>query len=466
MKIKNILLGIGITAITLSSCSKSLELKDPQGLDPQSALSTDQNIKKVLQGAYDALSSTTLYGGDIQLMSELLGSDGELTWVGTFNNYREVWGKSIITTNTLVAGTWANAYSAINIANNVLDSVGGVIEDDRDRVKGEALFIRAAMHFELVRLYAKDYSAATPSSSPGVPVMTAPTNSLPEVTSPARNTVAEVYAAVIADLTEAEALLPNENTVYATKTAAAAMLSRVYFQQRDYEGARQAATRGIDEATGKDLLPTVMANFNISANTNETIFAIQVSDQDGTNGLQTYYSVDIFGGRDGDIEVNDKHMDLYQAGDLRASSTTNPNAAAQFTFNTAFFTKYGAFRTTKWRDLYKNVIVIRLAELYLTRAESNLRLGGAPVGATPLSDINQVHSTQRTGLAPFVAVTADQVAIERRRELAFEGFSIHDARRTNRNIDNLSPNENKFVLPIPFREINANKNLVQNDGYK
>jgi starch-binding outer membrane protein, SusD/RagB family len=467
MKFKYIVTCFSILVMTLSSCKKQLDLLDPQGLEPQTALTGDVNIKKVLQGGYDAMSSGNLYGGNIQLLSDLLASDGELTWVGTFNNYREVWGKNMITTNSLVTGLWTSAYNVINVANSVLDSVGGVVAADQNRVKGEALFLRASMHFELVRFFALDYRATNGPASPGIPVMKVPTFSLPQVTKPARNTVAEVYTSVIEDLVLAETLLPASNGVFATKAAAAAILSRVYLQKGDYINARDAANRGIVSATGagKTLLPSFMANFNQAANTAEDIFAMQVSDQDGANALQVYYSVDIFGGRDGDIEVNSKHLSLYETGDLRRSSTNNPSAANQFAFNTAFYVKYGASRTTKWRDLYKNVKVIRLAELYLTRAEANYRLATS-VGDSPLNDLNKIHSTNRTGLSPYAAITSlNQVYLERRRELAFEGFGIHDARRFARLVDTDSPNAEFFVFPIPFRELNANPSLVQNPGY-
>jgi len=466
MKFKYILSALTILTISLSSCKKHLDLLDPQGLEPGTALSGDVNIKKVLQGGYDAMSVGNLYGGNIQLLSDLLASDGEVNWVGTFNTYREVWGKNIITTNGLVTGMWTGAYNVINVANSVIDSVGGVVAADRNRVEGEALFLRALMHFELVRFFARDYSVNA-GGNPGVPILKIPTYALPEVTKPARNTVAEVYASVIEDLVKAEGLLPASNGVFATKAAAAAILSRVYLQKRDYASARDAANRGIISATGagKGLLSSFMANFNQAANTNEDILAMQVSDQDGTNGLQTFYSVDIFGGRDGDIEVNTKHLNLYETGDLRKSSTNNPSAANQFAFNTAFYVKYSAARTTKWRDLYKNVKVIRLAELYLTRAEANYRLGTS-TGDSPLNDINKIHSTSRTGLLPYATITSvNQIYLERRRELAFEGFGIHDARRFDRLIDGDSPNENEFVFPIPFRELNANPSLTQNDGY-
>lgn len=459
MNLKHILFGTVTVCMLTVSCKKELELKDPQGLSPQDALANDANIKRVLQGGYDAMSSANMYGGNVQMFADLLASNGELTWVGTFNTYREVWGKNLLTTNPLVANTWGAGYNAINIANNVLANVSKVAQADQNRVRGEALFIRAAMHFELVRLFAKDFTDGDPNTNPGVPIMTQATNSSSEITKPARNKVAEVYTAVINDLTQAESLLPNTNGVFATKSAAAAMLSRVYLQKADYAGARDAANRAITNATGKSLLSNFMSNFNQAANTAEDLFAIQVNDQDGANNLQVFYSVDIFGARDGDIEIEPSHLALYEANDVRRSSTSNPTSAS---FNTAFYTKYGAFRTTKWRDLYTNVKVIRLAEMYLTRAEANFRLGTS-VGDTPLNDINRIRA--RAGLLPLATLTLNEIYLERRRELAFEGFGIHDARRFKRTIDGLPWNDRYLVFPIPFREINANSSLTQNPGY-
>jgi hypothetical protein len=467
MKIRNILFALSTTLVLSTGCKKELELKDPQALSPQDAFSTDGNIKKVLQGGYDALSSGNLWGGNLQMYPDLMGSNGELNWVGTFNNYREVWGKSLLTTNTLVSGTWSSAYNVINIANGIIANIAKVATADQGRVKGEALFLRGAMHFELVRLYAKDYTDGTASANLGVPLMTNFTASTADITKPARNTVEQVYTQVIADLTEAETLLPASNTVFATKAAAAAILSRVYLQKADYAGARDAANRTIISATSsaggsKTLLTSFMANFNQAANTAEDIFAIQVNDQDGTNNMQTFYSVDIFGARDGDIEIEAAHLALYELTDGRRSSTSNPSAST--VFNTAFYTKYSANRTTKFRDLYKNVKVIRLAEMYLTRAEANYRLG-TTVGDSPLNDVNRIRA-RAGGLLPLVAITSvNEIYLERRRELAFEGFGLHDAKRFKRTIDGRPWNDNKLVFPIPFREINANSSLVQNAGY-
>jgi len=459
MKLKYLFFGFVGLIITLTSCKKQLELKDPQGLDPADAVANDANIKKLIQGAYDAMSSGNMYGGNAQMFADFLAADGELYFVGTFNTYREIWGKQILTTNPNVAGTWGAGYNAINIANTVLANISKVAPADSAKIRAEALFIRAAMHFELVRFFAKDYTDGNPATNPGVPLMLTATNNTGEITKPSRASVSAVYAQVIADLTTAEPLLPTSNNVFATRSAAAAILSRVYMQKADYPAAAAAANRAIASASGKSLIP-FMDNFNQAANTAEDIFAIQVSDQDGANNLQVFYSVDIFGGRDGDIEIDGAHLALYEAGDARATITSNPGSAQ---FNNAFYTKYGAYRTTKWRDLYKNVKVIRLAEMYLTRAEANFR-AGTSIGATPLADVNRIRS--RALLTPLLAITSvNEIYLERRRELAFEGFGIHDARRFKRSIDGMSWNDNKLVFPIPFREMNANNSLTQNPGY-
>lgn len=459
MNLKKILIGMVVSATLATSCTKELELKDPQGLPPEDALATSANIQKVLEGGYDALSSGNLYGGNLQLFADLMGGGNEVNWVGTFNTYREIWGKSILTTNPLVFSMWSSGYRTINIANSVLDNIEKVEADKKARIQGEALFMRGLVHFDLVRLFAKDYSDGAPAANLGVPVVTKPTYTTEDIEKPSRNTVAEVYDAVIKDLTEAENLLPDENGVFANKATAATILSRVYLQQGNYPGARDAANRAIQNTTA-ELTNSFMDNFNQAANSPETLFGIQINDQDGTNNLQLFYSIAIFGARDGDIEITPSHLSLYGTADARGTVTEDPEVA---NFNTGFYTANGAYRTTKWRDLFKNIPVIRLAELYLTRAEANYRLGTA-VGATPLADINTIR--QRAGAPALSSIASvNEIYNERRRELAFEGFALHDAKRFKRSISGLAWNDNRLVLPIPFRERNANSNLTQNPGY-
>jgi tetratricopeptide (TPR) repeat protein len=432
----------------ITSCNKQLNLENPQAIGNDLAFSSDANIKQVLIGAYDGLSSGNLYGGNIQIFGDLMASSGELNWTGTFNTYREVFGNSMLTTNPIILNMWASGYSTINIANSVLDNIAKVNTADRNKVKGEALFIRGAVLFELTRFFGKAYNDGSPATNLGAVVRTKPTAGYSSVDFPARNTVAECYTQILADLTEAETLLPNKNGVYANKVAAATVLARAYLQMGNFTGARDAANRGITAAAGNfSLLNSYAAAFNNSAFTAEDIFSIVVNDQDGTNNCHTFYSVPPYGGRDGDIVILDAHINLYAAADQRKA---------------LFYLYSGDWRSGKWRDVFKNVKVIRLAELYLIRAEGNQRLGQS-VGDTPLNDVNRIHT--RAGLTALGAVTLTDILTERRLELAQEGFRVHDAKRLSETVNGRPAFDNRLVLPIPFRELNTNPNLTQNAGY-
>ncbi|MBA2501114.1 MAG: RagB/SusD family nutrient uptake outer membrane protein [Chitinophagaceae bacterium] len=439
-----------IFSVIIASCDKKLDLLPRQSVAEEVALNSDANIKKVLNGAYDAVSVGSVYGGNILLYSELLAANDEIRWEGTFNQPREIWLKSMITTNSFVRDTWLAAYDVINIANNIISAVDIVNAADQNRVKGEALFLRGSMYFELVKLYAKPYSAGNVSSNDGIPLVLTPTRGIDESSYVPRSSVEQTYAQILSDLTEAENLLPNTNTVYADKAVAAGILSRVYLQMERFAEARDAADRAITIATaaGKSLTATYAAAFNNASNSSEDLFAMQVSAQDGANNMHLYWSIPTFGGRDGDVSIGASHTALYSAGDERLAM---------------FYTGSGATRSGKWKLQYSKLPILRLAELYLTRAEANFR-EGTSVGATPLQDVNRIR--QRAGVAPLGAVTLADILLERKLELAHEGQAVHDLKRLRLSADGFAFDANEMVLPIPQREIDASRNTItQNDGY-
>lgn len=438
----------------LAACNSELDIKPKQSLDQSVALSSSDNIKKVLLGAYDGISGFSqqlgsygfLWGGDILMFSELLGADGEITWTGTYNQPREVFGKKMLTNNSFIRANWSGGYYTINICNNILENIDKVDEEDRDRVKGEALFIRGAVYFELVKGFGKPYSAGNTSTNLAVPLMLKGTKVIDDDSYSKRATVEQIYQQVIADLTAAESLLPEENDVYATSGASAAILSRVYLQMADYAKARDAADRVIESGVYA-LVDDFTTEFNNSSNTSEDIFAIQVNDQDGNNDMQLYWSTSDYGARDGDVQINPKHFLRYEDDDIRKDF---------------FFEGNGATRTLKWQEQFKILPIIRLAEMYLTRAEANQRLGTS-VGASPEDDLDQTR--HRAGLTKLTDPTLDDILSERRIELAFEGHRIHDIKRLKESADGKPYNDNALVFPIPARDISANPNLIQNDGY-
>ncbi|MET0638301.1 MAG: RagB/SusD family nutrient uptake outer membrane protein [Chitinophagaceae bacterium] len=445
---KKIFIIILSTGFLMSSCSKKLEILPTQSIDESIVFTSDANIKAALVGAYDGVSAASLFGGDLQLYSELQAADGEIRWAGTFNQPREIYLKDILTNNSYVTATYNRAYYTINICNNILAAIDIVDEDDRDRVKGEALFIRGTVYFELVKLYAKPYSGGN-MSTPGLQLITTPTlGNISESNFVPRSSLADTYALILADLTQSKSLLPGQNDVYATTYAASAILSRVYLQMADYPKARDEANT-IIESDEFALNSTYAAAFNNTSNSPEDIFAIQVTAQDGSNDMFVFWSTLPNGARDGDVDVLNKHISLYDTADARLG---------------LFFPDgVNIFRSGKWRLQYRNLSIVRLAEMYLTRAECNFRLGTA-VGATPDEDINETIR-DRAALGP-VAITLASILFERKLELAHEGQAIHDVKRLKGNVDGFAFDAKELVFPIPIREINAVGDILeQNEGY-
>ena len=439
------LLGLGLG---IFSCSDQLDIQPAQSIDENVALNSDETVKAVLIGAYDQLGDGDLYGGNSMRDADLLGGTGEILFVGTFNSPDEIARKQITTGNADAEARWVESYDGINIVNNVLSALEVVNADDRARVEGEARFIRALLYFDLVRYYAQPYEGGAANDQLGVPIVLTPTRGVSAENDVVRATVQAVYDQVLTDLTTAVDLLPPTNGVYAGSLTATALLARVYLQMDRYAEARDAASTVI-ESGSFSLTPTYAEAFMNGSNSVEDIFAIQVSSQDGANSLTTFYSVPEFGGRDGDIEILDNHLALYEDNDARLA---------------LFFERGDVIYTGKYNNQFANVTVIRLAEMYLIRAEANARLD-TEEGASPAEDINRLRN--RAGLDDLAANEVDVAFIleERRRELAFEGFRIHDIKRLQGSVGTFAYNANELVFPIPAREIVANPNIEQNPGY-
>jgi tetratricopeptide (TPR) repeat protein len=455
----------GVLSITLmlSACNKQLDLKPHQSIDQTQAILTAQDVQSTLVGAYNRMGLSDLYGGGAFLYPDLMATQTYVDWHGTFQGLTDMTNQSILVDNSFVQGTWLDAYQAINQANNVLANLSKVTAGDKDRTEGEAKFIRGLIYFDLARLFGKAWNDGDPNANPGVPIVLTPTTQLGQSAFVARDPVAKVYAQAIADLTDAETKLPESNSFYANKYSAAAILARLYLQQGNYAKAATEANTVI--ASGQFAL-----NANYAAefpnpggrnpvhidNTPEDIFAMQVTDQQGTNSLNTYFASKTYGGR-GDVRLNDNILELFEnAGDTRIGVFQYDDPADNTT----------TLRCRKFDNLDGNVHIIRLAELYLIRAEANFRLNtNAPDGTTPVDDLNAVRNRAQIVSLQTIPII-DSILIERKRELAFEGgLFLHDAKRLQTDAGALPYNSNKLVFPLPKQDINANPKLVQNPGY-
>ena len=461
MKNSNIIKSL-VVALALTACNSQLDIQPASAVDASQALKTSKDVKGTLIGAYANLGSANLYGGGVYVYADLLASTGtDINFFGTFQGLTQISNKQIPINNTFVSGVWLNAYTTINNVNEVLNALSVVNSVERDQVEGEAKFIRGSMYFELIKLFAKAWNDGNPNTNPGVPIILTPTHSLDDANAaPSRNPVKQVYDQIISDLKDAEAKLPppdNETYYYATTGAAAAQLARVYLAQGAYDLARDAANRVISsgyyrlETNYSDEFPYIGRAVRIY-NKPEDIFALQVSEQQGTNNMNTYYAQSNLGGR-GDIEVASDFLNTFPGGDSRLSLFTDDGSGS-------------LFYSDKFDNLYGNVKILRLAEMYLIRAEGNLKMG-TTVGNAPLNDVNIVRN--RAGVAPLSSVTIQDVMAERRWELAFEGQWLFDYKRSATDIPTAPTatpwNSPTLIFPIPQRERIVNPNLTQNDGY-
>ncbi|UZR95144.1 RagB/SusD family nutrient uptake outer membrane protein [Chondrinema litorale] len=487
-----------LTAFSIS-CDDKLELEPYQSIEDDQALSSPQNVRAVLVGAYDELGVDNLFGGETLMNSELLGGNGEILWNGTYNAPREIFNKQMQTVNGNASEVWLEGYETINITNNVLSALD-IFDDasEKDLVEGEAKFIRGMVYFELIRFYAQPYDPETTNTQDGVPIILTPTDFITEENNVSRSSVEDVYSQILSDLGDAKEKLPNENGFFATNFAASALLARVYLTMGNFSAARDEANNVIENGSFS-LTSSFSGAFNNTSNTLEDIFAIQVTSQDGTNAMNTYFATETFGGRTGgDIDVLNAHLNLYEKKDsilendlilsgglFQLSGGTGDPVPTYITFANGydvgdtipsgesikwplddrlmmFYGYSGTSLTYKFTNNYGNVPILRLAEMYLIRAEANLE-EGTTTGASPLEDINTLR--ERANAPLLTSVTLDDVYMERRLELAFEGHKIHDIKRLQGSVGNFPYNAEELVFPIPQRERNVNPNLSQNAGY-
>jgi hypothetical protein len=436
------------------SCNKKLDVLPQNSLTPDQ-IKTSSDVEALLFGGYEQLQNYGAYGEQFKLIPDLLAADSQVNWVGTYKEYRDIQFKRAVSTNYVAGTLWSNSYKTIDIANTVLDKISIVDSADQATVQGEALFMRATVYFELVKIFGKPYSDGSASTNLGVPLVLLPTYAYDSIKNkPARATVSAVYTQIVTDLTTAITKLPSTNENFrADLYSAKAILSRVYLNMLDYTNAATQANDVI--ASGNFSLTTFDKAFNNNGNSPEDIFAIQQTTQsnagNGNQGLTTFYAPQPLGR--GDAQIDPGYYTFFEAADFRGTFVTSGTSIAGFD---------GDY-PNKWAQFYKTIPVVRLSEMYLTRGEANL-LSGNQVGLnTPLQDINIVRD--RSFATDLLSVAGSDFVDERFRELGFEGDRVWTLKRLQLVVDGYDYDDDKLILPIPQTEIDVNKNLVQNSGY-
>jgi starch-binding outer membrane protein, SusD/RagB family len=475
-KIKIYILGIMSTCLFITSCEEALLLNPEQSLSEEVAYSTAASAEAALNGVYSQCQVLDVFGAGPQIFEELMADN--VDFVGSFPTIQDVRNYITVPNNATVEGYWLAPYRVINAANTIIDRVPNIKDPlltpaRSASIIGQAKFLRAILYLQLVNQFAQPYSNNN-GQNPGVPLVL--TGFAGTIEFPARATVAAVYDQIIKDLTEAKAGVPATYTgiltrARATKGACDGFLSRVHLYKGDYTNAALSAKNVIDNKATYS--PATNLSF-YSQQTPEDVFVIINTATDngrtGSGGWASYHRPAAQGGR-GDCPFT---------ADLAAVFTSEPGDKRYTELSDTVVAADNARKrmTRKFPDATTNADeapIMRIAELMLNRAEALAEANGITQEAIDL--VNPLRT--RAGLPAWTTTTfANKEAFiagilrERRKELCFEGHRRADLLRRKQPLRTSGPQAAlaaygapKTILPIPQREIDLNKNLVQNVGY-
>lgn len=463
MKKINIILLSSLAVIVFLACDNKLDILPEDSIVNELAFADESLALGVVEGMYSSAQQDDVLNGTWQLAGDWMADNIDFT--GTFPTFNEVRLFAIIATNTSISAMWDDNYETIGSANLIIDNIPGVpgatfTAAERAQAIAEARFMRSLVYLNMSGWYGQPLQVGAGRANLSVPLVT---SSEPGLEIP-RATLGEVHDFIEADLLLAIPDLASGTRTKATPSAARALLARLYLLQERFAEAAVLANQVIGDSF-YDLAPDY--TFYNERGSSEHIFTLANNADDSQDSGQgfTGLSNPNPNGR-GDTPFSDNLIAAYaeEPGDLRFTTLTQTGNDANAVIRT-FPSKFDNFQT---RD--DDAPVIRITEMYLTRAEGNLR-AGTSVGATPLADINDLR--ERAGLPALGSVTLDQILNERRKELAFEGFRRMDLMRNGQNLRRpgmpdaaLSvPGANFTIFPIPqsFRDLSPF--LDQNPGY-
>nr|WP_297783209.1 RagB/SusD family nutrient uptake outer membrane protein [uncultured Allomuricauda sp.] len=448
---------LAAAGLLLGSCTAdSLEPTLSQNKSVEGSVTKVENLYSILKGAHNTLTGSGYYGRDMIATNEVRsdncfsnGNSGRFTTQGEYEY------------NANTGFVWDNAYYVIANANIIINTDVTTLEGDiayGEHLQGAAMILRALAHFDLLRVYGQQHAGG----NLGVPIVT---EFKGEDLFPPRSTVDEVKAAIYNDLETAFGMMDSSfdtSKTIVSKYMAKALESRVAVYFGDWGRAVSASeaviNSGLYSIIGADSYVSSWAGDGGS----NVLFELAFSgaDNQGPNALSYIYRfpADEPGGY-GDLQVVSTVIDLFEDGDVRADILGYQDGGTRLR-------NMGKYPDTATGA--DNIPLFRYEEVILNYAEALLETGG-----DALTQINLIRANR--GVFIYASVTKEDILNERRKELMFEGFRYDDLVRTGQSIPYWGSTENSlgtigypnnlFAYPIPISEINANSNMVQNDGY-
>lgn len=493
----------------LVSCSEDFLRLTPEGESTVANFyKTEDHFEQAINAAYASLRDLTNLG---YVFGEMRSDNTHYTHNNNErmdgNVHRENVANFLVDSqNDIVSHIWGTCYGIIAQTNSILDRIDKTpfSVEFKDKIIGQASFLRAFAYFELVQTYGR------------VPLQLTEVNSA-DGAFPEQSEPDEVYKVIIEDVKEAisklgNATFPQDGS--ATKGAAKMLYSYVLMTMpnRDYPEA-EAQLNDVIYNMGYDLLPDYASVFDLSnKNSVEHIFSVQY--QMGNQGQESDWLY-VFIPRSKEAEIitgvpmsntastggwnvpTPAMIDSYESGDLRLNASIavavgeieNDALVVEKVLNVGdpeiqqykdalpFVNKYRHTHQTTF-NTDDNWPIYRYSDALLLLAECLVEQGRAPE-AVPY--VNRVR--RRAGLQDVTTVTAETVAMERKHELAFENHRWYDLVRTRKAVEVMNEygnyiksidshiidkayhvTEQNLILPIPYRELLINDKLTQNQG--
>ncbi len=435
-----------VLAISLgaSSCKKYLDEKPNNLLPTEDAITDAGTARAAIIGAYDRVQN--YYASNYPTLGVMPADN--VIFNGTLNEYLQLDQNAVPVDNVITVAAYQNIYKAVNSANSVIAAVPAVNDplltsDEKNKILGEAYFIRALAYFDLGRGWG------------GVQLQLTPTTDLNALKGVKRSTLDQTYDQVLADLTKAEQLLPEDASTRnrAQKSVARALRARLHLYRQQWSDAENYATQVIGN-TKYALVKPYNTFFTAPFLSTESVFELSFS----TNDKNSYWNLWYPSSAGGQYTL--------KPSDALVAKLNNPNiGGTRKTLIAGTGTGvYGVLYNTTSSSIDPSY-VIRIAELYLIRAEARAQqnnLSGA------IADLNIIRA--RAGVPATTATTQADVlqAIEDENsvEFPFEAHRWFDLVRTGRAGAVLGlTNKNYWLFPIPYSDILSDPDVTQNPGY-
>ena len=467
---------VTICTFLIPSCKKKeLELFPYNQIETTQAFNTENDANLALNGVYFGLrASGSYYQGIWNIIGEVTSDNVIISQAGRLSQqiYHN-WQYNGDNTYGLFAG----GYTIIRRANAIIENIDKVPGSSTafiNNVKGQALACRAMTYFDMARVYSKSPLNATASDST-VPYITTTDPSI----QPAKEPISGFYTKLINDLTTAGNLINASNGVARFhKASVNGILSKVYLYKGEWVNCIAAA----DAALGSTPVLPNIATFPLiwtDGTESGVLFKIKNTLVDNSNTLGVNYYQPVGGGIRSEYVVDYAFRQLFLPADVRTS--TYIQTSIYNGVNQNHVVKYAG--KTSFPVGVLDAKVLRTAEVLLNRAEAHYRNSNQ---IAALADLNLLKSNRITGYINASLsgqALLDEILLQRRLELAFEGDRFWDLKRRNVPVQRstfgdradgtgttyifptLAAGDFKFNFPIPQSEINFNKSLKQVPGY-